>query len=71
MRERYAPMATSANKQRALLVILGTVGFGLAKDCDVTIIGKGVRHSDFKQKWAGGNGHSIEVSGRTNTKVRG
>ena len=24
--------------------------FGLAKDCDVTIIGKGVRHSDFKQK---------------------
>ena len=42
--------------------------FGLAKDCDVTIIGKGVRHSDFKQKWAGGNGHSIEVSGRTNTK---
>ena len=26
--------------------------FGLAKDCDVTIIGKGVRHSDFKQ-----NGH--------------
>ena len=24
--------------------------FGLAKDCGITIIGKGVRHSDFKQK---------------------
>ena len=24
--------------------------FGLAKDCDITIIEKGVRHSDFKQK---------------------
>ena len=27
-----------------LLVILWTVGFGLAKDCELTIIGKGVRH---------------------------
>ena len=27
-----------------LIVILRTVGFGLAKDCEVTIIGKGVRH---------------------------
>ena len=47
--------------------------FGLAKDCDITIIGKGVRHSDFKQKRPWGKGHSVEVSGRTNTlpRIRG
>ena len=40
----HRTLSLSLDNLPVLIVILRTVGFGLAKDCEVTIIGKGVRH---------------------------